>query len=383
MKPKTPASGKKAGPLYRQVQARLESRIKALPPGSRIETESRLASLYNVSVTTIRQALAELEQRGLIERRQGSGTYVAESPLPAQHVAVLLDGDIASRGLSPYYPAFLQGVRRALMKLGIESRPYLGFQPVGVESSRITCRDLITDVRLGRVMGVISSLASLGEEERRLFRERNIPLVDHTFLDEDGTWPLKSHFIRTALGYLRERGRSRLAILGWESPVDKRFPVTNVLRRHALEYGFDMDRQLIDMSACGWLPGMGWERLRDFWKLNPYKPDALIVVDDSLFADCQQAIMELGIQVPDHLDVVLRASDAFSLNPRFPVLVWKYKVEELTFLYALRLKELLEGLPQSEPEKLPIEVSFESPDLSCKIPDLDLLALKSDFPTKC
>lgn len=48
-------------------------------PGDRLPPESELASHLKVAVGTLRKALAELELRGLVERRQGSGTYVKKA----------------------------------------------------------------------------------------------------------------------------------------------------------------------------------------------------------------------------------------------------------------------------------------------------------------
>ena len=46
--------------------------------GDRLPTERELAEGYRVSRTTVRKALAELKQQGLIEQTVGSGTFVAE-----------------------------------------------------------------------------------------------------------------------------------------------------------------------------------------------------------------------------------------------------------------------------------------------------------------
>lgn len=42
----------------------------------RLPSETKLASEYGVSRMTVRQAMAELETEGLVERRQGAGTFV-------------------------------------------------------------------------------------------------------------------------------------------------------------------------------------------------------------------------------------------------------------------------------------------------------------------
>ncbi len=65
-------------PLYLQIAELLTREIDAgiWPDGSRLPTEAQLAATLSVAVGTLRKALAVLERRGLIERIQGSGTYV-------------------------------------------------------------------------------------------------------------------------------------------------------------------------------------------------------------------------------------------------------------------------------------------------------------------
>ncbi len=45
--------------------------------GERIPAERQLAIDFNVSRMTLRQAIKTLEDEGILERRLGSGTYVA------------------------------------------------------------------------------------------------------------------------------------------------------------------------------------------------------------------------------------------------------------------------------------------------------------------
>lgn len=49
-----------------------------LAAGAKLPPERQMASEYNVAVATLRKALQVLADRGLIERRQGSGNYVLE-----------------------------------------------------------------------------------------------------------------------------------------------------------------------------------------------------------------------------------------------------------------------------------------------------------------
>lgn len=69
-------------PLYVQISELLHREIAAghWLAGERLPTESKLAQDLDVAVGTLRKALAVLENDGLLERRQGSGTYVRKPP---------------------------------------------------------------------------------------------------------------------------------------------------------------------------------------------------------------------------------------------------------------------------------------------------------------
>ncbi|HXL04965.1 MAG: GntR family transcriptional regulator [Firmicutes bacterium] len=70
-------------PLYHQVKDSLRERIDAheWEPGMKIPTEKELAEEYGVSQITVKQALSRLSMEGLVERYQGRGTFVCQSPL--------------------------------------------------------------------------------------------------------------------------------------------------------------------------------------------------------------------------------------------------------------------------------------------------------------
>jgi GntR family transcriptional regulator len=67
-----------ARPLYQQVHDHLLARIVAgeWPPGDYLPSEQRLAASLGVALGTVRRALDELVQAGVVERRQGRGTAV-------------------------------------------------------------------------------------------------------------------------------------------------------------------------------------------------------------------------------------------------------------------------------------------------------------------
>lgn len=65
-------------PIYLQISELLTRQIRAgfWRQGERLPTEADLAQSLDVAVGTLRKSLALLEERGVLERIQGSGTYV-------------------------------------------------------------------------------------------------------------------------------------------------------------------------------------------------------------------------------------------------------------------------------------------------------------------
>jgi GntR family transcriptional regulator len=65
-------------PLYLRITEMISREISSgiWPDGSRLPTEADLSKQLGVAIGTLRKALAMLESRGLLERIQGSGTYV-------------------------------------------------------------------------------------------------------------------------------------------------------------------------------------------------------------------------------------------------------------------------------------------------------------------
>ncbi|MFT4220083.1 MAG: GntR family transcriptional regulator [Microbacterium sp.] len=67
-------------PLYYQVSSRLESAIRsgAIPQGSRLENEIAIGQRLGLSRPTVRRAIQELVDKGLLVRRRGIGTQVVQ-----------------------------------------------------------------------------------------------------------------------------------------------------------------------------------------------------------------------------------------------------------------------------------------------------------------
>ncbi|GHJ38628.1 GntR family transcriptional regulator [Streptomyces sp. TS71-3] len=78
-------------PLWYQVSQSLRASVLGRAPDAplRLPTEERLAEHYGVSVLTMRQALGELEEEGLISRHRRRGTFIEPGALAGAPVRLL------------------------------------------------------------------------------------------------------------------------------------------------------------------------------------------------------------------------------------------------------------------------------------------------------
>jgi len=89
-------------PAYQRIRNVIWQRIDLgeLKPGDAVDSERELAKIHEVSLMTARHALAELEHEGLVERRRGSGTFVAQPKIHFNKLTGFTE-QMASRNLSP------------------------------------------------------------------------------------------------------------------------------------------------------------------------------------------------------------------------------------------------------------------------------------------
>lgn len=90
-------------PLYFQVSTRLQSAIqsRAIPAGARLENEVSIAEQLGLSRPTIRRAIQELVDKGLLVRRRGIGTQVVQGSVTRQVELTSLFEDLQSANHEP------------------------------------------------------------------------------------------------------------------------------------------------------------------------------------------------------------------------------------------------------------------------------------------
>ncbi len=162
-------------PIYQQLQQQLERLIlegtwRLTEP---LPSETMLAERLNISVMTVRQAMAQLVHKGLIYREKGRGTFV--TPQPLDHHLQRLESfseDMRARNLIPasetlafeIVPVPLRIAPRLRLNVGdsvlhLKRLRLVDERPVALHDAYVTR----TDLRRGALERHGSLYAALGE----------------------------------------------------------------------------------------------------------------------------------------------------------------------------------------------------------------------------
>ena len=93
--------GVNAEPKYYELRQWLRHHVDGLPPGTPVAPERSLSERFNISRTTVRQALHDLAVEGRIVRMQGRGTFVASPKVTQTLQLTSYTEDMTAQGLRP------------------------------------------------------------------------------------------------------------------------------------------------------------------------------------------------------------------------------------------------------------------------------------------
>ncbi|MFQ9661234.1 MAG: GntR family transcriptional regulator [[Clostridium] symbiosum] len=143
--------GKAAIPLYVQLEEQIQEKILSgiYQPGEKLQTEGEMAKTYGVSIITVRKAVGGLIDKGLVERKQGKGTFVSKPKYMRDIKKVQSFSDMCrSMGLEPggrmienrlvVPEAEIEenlGQQKGMQAVLISRVRYADYEPVAIEST--------------------------------------------------------------------------------------------------------------------------------------------------------------------------------------------------------------------------------------------------------
>jgi DNA-binding LacI/PurR family transcriptional regulator len=255
-----------------------------------IASEHQLCRRFDVSRVTVRLALSDLENRGLIYRKHGKGTFAhGRSTRIHRYLGVLMKSPQATEHRP--IAEMVRGAQTVMASLHsgilLISTPPEEWQPEKASS-------------LG---GVIVVPQDVTVKDLDILKNRNLPFL--IFAESDLPGPCVRLGQREAARHMTEQllrlGHRRIALLtGYDACLDapKRMGVHDALR----EAGID-PAQAPEFSTHGQEGGI-FQAARDVLHLRP-RPTAVVAFDDSLGSILSfQARRNEGIQVPAELSII-------------------------------------------------------------------------------
>jgi LacI family transcriptional regulator, repressor for deo operon, udp, cdd, tsx, nupC, and nupG len=106
---------------HRELTTALRQKIAQLHAGDRLPTQEELMRQFEVSDTTVLRSLSDLRREGLIVRRQGSGTFVADAPSPEDAGATRpkMVAVLASQNANLFFSEMIHAVEASLDANGL------------------------------------------------------------------------------------------------------------------------------------------------------------------------------------------------------------------------------------------------------------------------
>lgn len=289
-------------------------RSGALAPGARLPNETELAEQYGVSRTCVRRGLLRLQKEGLVETRQGSGSYVRRSGrflmAEARNVTLgvrYLYESTESRALHANGPfrSFLQeGLEYAAGYHGLHLVEDLGgwgsFSPVTVRSSD----SLVGLITVAFVKDDPADLmADLPRAVPRLLVNRASKDPAIPFLSVD-----RELGIYEATSFLLTLGHRRIGIDLLENDSPPALERQRGYRRAFQAAGLPVDETMI-FQGVGGLPYVEWpNRLRELLRRDR-RPTALILHHANRVVHIMDVLQSASIRVPHDLSLIIIDDD--------------------------------------------------------------------------
>lgn len=288
-----------------QIKEDLLSKINAGCPGpeKKILSEIKLAKLYGVSRMTVRQAIIELINEGVLCRVPGKGTFIAssvsESPDSIHHLIPLLVPNLRQ----PFFYQIIQGAEKTLTKNGYE------FILHSVNEDYSEERDYLKKLLKYQAKGLILVAGKYSHVNFELLQKirRKIPLVivdvvipgleaDQVISDDrNGAFLIVSHFIE-----LGHKNILHLAGPKGDSSAENRLAgYKEALNKFQIKYRPELVR------FTDWRTEEGFYETKKFLT-NGFKKDkitAIFACNDEVAIGVFKALSTLKLKVPDDVAV--------------------------------------------------------------------------------
>ena len=309
-----------------------------LKSGDRLFSENELSAMFHISRQTVRRAIGELEENGVVKRIRGSGTYIGdnrqENLKKRNRIAV-----VTTYVDSYIFPKTIQGIEKVLSEHGY-------FVQIAFTNNTLVLEDMISqdDVAGVIVEGTKSGLPNPNLFLYRKLMKRRIPILFfNTFYPELDVPHVSLNDVEAgskAVQFLIEKGhkdigailklddgQGRLRYLGYLNAMEAAgLPVKDsrmiwIDTEESRQLSLCMDRILSRLEGCS----------------------AVLCYNDQVAFQLIHLLRERKIAIPEQLAVISIDDSDLARHSEVPITSLPHPKEKLGEAAANRLLEMLNG----------------------------------------
>ncbi|WP_274362886.1 GntR family transcriptional regulator [Paenibacillus thermotolerans] len=334
-------------PLYKQIRDYVLDHITRMDwqPNDKIPSENELAAEFNVSRITIKNALKQLVEEGLIYRIQGKGSFVSpkksgEEPIykPAQYIDKTV-AYLVPRSDNRFTANLLNGIENELSEAG-----YRLLFCETKDSQELEIKLLKQMVQIG-VKGIIiyPAYSQIYNEELLKLTLNNFPVVvvDRYIRGVETNYVCSDNVngAYQAAKYLIELGHSKIGFVstyaeGTTSIEDRIAGYEKALHEHNIPVGRQLCMTKLDPAQVNTIfpeqraHSVSMEQIKEYLSGNP-DITAVIAANSAVGMTLLEAAKQLRIRIPDDLSVIFLDDfemSAFSAIPPTVICQEEYTV---------------------------------------------------------
>jgi len=345
-------------PIYSQLKRALLRDIEngVYGPGAMIPPEVDLCRHFGVSRHTVRQALGELVQEGIIYRIPGKGTFVAR-PRPRANVATGTMTFLIAGDADYFTMRLLEGIEE--VATGERWTLTFGNSKHSHDEQARLIEEAVAAGTEGFVIMPVDPPAAPGDDAYLKpflkLQSLGIPVVfvDRYYDGVDFDAVASDNFGGTAqaVAHLAQAGHRRIGFISTDN-----FQTSSVSDRY-MGYLAGLERAGIRPSPS-WVATCGGQRdaLKGYFRA--VAPTAVVAINDYIAAEALAAAREEGLSVPGDLAIVGFDDSDVATLVEVPLTTVRQFATEMGKAAARRLLEIVRGKPVKGPKRLFIETEL-------------------------
>ena len=282
-------------PKYIHIKNQIKDGIQNGSIVDKLPGERVLAKELNVSYMTVRKAIAELTEEGVLQKFTTKGTFVSSkkiSPKLTNNIGFFLDEDIKEGISSPYYSLVFKALEKAVKRNGYNMLLFSDFDDLNplknqkkIDGVIICCfprlEDRIQEIKKYVPIVLLDNIAS----------DKSLPSIT---IDNYNSCSRSTEYL-WSLGHRRIGFISGL--LDSDVCKDRLLGYTSALSR----LGSEEDKSLIYKGDYSYGSG---EKGGKYFVSLPQPATAIICANDSMAIGAMKVIREMGLRIPEDISVI-------------------------------------------------------------------------------